>query len=146
MISNIRRRLIAEDTGSAALFFAVLAPALLVICGLVVDGGGKIWAKQRASTAASEAARAGGQAIVGSTAIRGQTPTIDSAAAVSAARNYLRAAGVTGTATITGGQTLTVTATASHQPLFLSMIGIGEMTVNSSSSARLARGIRTEGN
>ena len=145
MIIAIRSRL-SEDRGSILLFVAVLVPALLVMCGLVVDGGGKIWAKQRASSAASEAARAGGQAIVGPDAVRGLTPTIDSSAAVAAARKYLRAAGVQGTATITGRQTLTVTATATHKPLFLSMIGIGEMTVTSSSSARLASGIRNEGN
>lgn len=145
MTHKLRTRL-KDDTGSVSAMVAAFAIALFAVIGLVVDGGGKIWAKQRAATAASEAARAGGQAIVGPSAMRGLTPTIDTQAAVQAARKYLTASDVQGTVAITGGQTLTVTTRATHKPIILGLIGIGEMSVEETSSARLARGIRTEGN
>lgn len=45
------------DRGSSAVFFAVLAPMLLALAGLVIDGGSAIVNKQRAADVALEAAR-----------------------------------------------------------------------------------------
>jgi Putative Flp pilus-assembly TadE/G-like len=47
------------DRGSAALFVAVFAPAIIFMAGLVIDGGAALEAKQRASDIAEQAARAG---------------------------------------------------------------------------------------
>ena len=68
MLSPLRSRLRDDDRGSLSLFVVVVFVALLVTIGLVVDGGGKIRALQRADAVAAQAARAGGQAIVASTA------------------------------------------------------------------------------
>jgi Putative Flp pilus-assembly TadE/G-like len=49
----------AAERGSAALFVAVFAPAMIFMAGLVIDGGATLEAKQRASDIAEQAARAG---------------------------------------------------------------------------------------
>ena len=52
---RFRRR---ADRGSAALFVAIFAPAMIFMAGLVIDGGAALEAKQRASDIAEQAARA----------------------------------------------------------------------------------------
>jgi uncharacterized membrane protein len=48
----------SRDRGSAALFVAIFAPAMIFMAGLVIDGGAGLEAKQRASDIAEQAARA----------------------------------------------------------------------------------------
>jgi len=52
------RRRLRGDRGSAALFVAVFAPAMIFMAGLVIDGGGALEANQRAADIAEQAARA----------------------------------------------------------------------------------------
>jgi len=49
-----------RDNGSAALFVAVFAPAMIFMAGLVIDGGSALEARQRAADIAEQAARAAG--------------------------------------------------------------------------------------
>lgn len=128
-----------SERGSISLFAVVVTVGLIVVIGLVVDGGGKIHAQQRAQTAAREAARAGGQAIVAGTAIRGQGAVVDTGAARTAAQNYLAVAGVAGTVSIQGGNTVVVRTSESYQPTFLSIVGIGTQTVTGSAEAQIMR-------
>lgn len=128
-----------SDRGSISLFAVVITVGLIVVIGLVVDGGGKIHAQQRAQTAAREAARAGGQAIVAGTAIRGQGAVVDTSAARTAAQNYLTAAGVAGTVSIQGGNTVVVRTSETYQPTFLSIVGVGTQTVTGQSDAEIMR-------
>jgi hypothetical protein len=46
------------ERGSAALFVAIFAPAMIFMAGLVIDGGSALEARQRASDTAEQAARA----------------------------------------------------------------------------------------
>ncbi len=46
------------ERGSAALFVAIFAPAMIFMAGLVIDGGAALEAKQRAADIAEQAARA----------------------------------------------------------------------------------------
>ena len=62
--------------GSVTVFFAVAAIGLFAMVGLVVDGGTKVKAIQRADRVAAEAARAAGQAIDVPTAIVGDVPVV----------------------------------------------------------------------
>lgn len=128
-----------SDRGSLSLFAVVVTVGLIVVIGLVVDGGGKIHAQQRAQTAAREAARAGGQAIVAGTAIRGQGAVVDTSAARTAAQNYLTAAAVAGTVSIQGGNTVVVRTSETYQPTFLSIVGVGTQTVTGQSEAEIMR-------
>src|SRR5205085_1710451 len=61
----VTRRWRPDEGGSIALFFAVLFPALLVLAGLVADGGMALAAKAKASSDAREAARAGAERGLG---------------------------------------------------------------------------------
>jgi hypothetical protein len=55
-VEAVRRE---AERGSAALFVAIFAPAMIFMAGLVIDGGARLEAKQRASDIAEQAARAG---------------------------------------------------------------------------------------
>jgi len=126
-----------RDDGAYAIFAAVIALALLIAVGLVVDGSGKAAAGQRASAAAQEAARAAGQAINVGESVQGRPATVDTPAAATAARRYLSTAGVQGTVTITSPTTLSITTSTTYQPVFLSIIGVGTLTGTGSATATL---------
>lgn len=57
----MRRR--RDDSGTLSIYVAFLAPAILALASLVIDGGGALVAKQRAADQAEQAARAGANAI-----------------------------------------------------------------------------------
>ncbi|WP_245934255.1 pilus assembly protein TadG-related protein [Branchiibius hedensis] len=128
-----------RDRGSVSIFMASAAFVMIVLVGLAVDLGGQVAAQQRARDVAAQAARSGGEQVLGGPAVNGQGAQIDTAAAASAARSYLSTAGVSGTATIQGNDTLVVTTSANYQTKFLSIIGIGSLHVTGHSSARLIR-------
>lgn len=138
-----RRRRPAGQDGSVSLFLVVAVLALFIAVGLVVDGGQKLRATQRADDAAAEAARAGVQSVQPGNTVRGQAPRVNTAAAISAARDYLAAAGVAGSVSVTGGRVQVSTST-SFTPSFLSLIGLGTQTVTGHADARLARGVEQE--
>ncbi|MCL7455971.1 pilus assembly protein [Micromonospora sp. MSM11] len=119
-------RRLGDDDGRVTIWFAVLTPALLALIGLVVDGGAKVRAYQRADNIAAEAARAGGQAIKAGQAIDGGTKEIDPSVAATAVQAYLDDLdGVTGTVTVDGAQQLTVTVTVTYNPILLDLFGGG---------------------
>ena len=131
-----------SDAGSVTLFLAITVSGLLVLLGLVVDGGAKIRAVQHADAVAADAARAGGQAINVPAAITGAAPTVDARAAVAAANATLRRAGVTGTVGVTdAGQSLDVEVTTTTRTIFLGLIGITTMTVHGHAHVTLVRGV-----
>lgn len=108
--------------GGAALIMVALIPALLIAFGLVVDGGAKSGALDRANRIAMEAARAGAQAVSGPGAI-------SAAAARAAADNYLSAEGLTGSVSLSGTR-VQVSVTWDQPTKVLSIIGIDDMTVH----------------
>ena len=112
----------AGSGGGMSLILLTCAVALILVLGLVVDGGAKARAIDHAGAIASEAARAAAGTITPGAA------AIDPVAAQRAARDYLAAAGASGTVNITGA-TVTVTATLHTKAVFLSLIGIDGFTV-----------------
>lgn len=136
----------ADERGSIAPFFAIATLALMVMIGLVVDGGGKVRALQQADAVAGEAARAGGQAIVASTAVRGQGAVADPVKARQAAQAYLAAADVSGTVSIINGTSLRVETTIDYQPVFLDLIGVGTLTSTGTAEVRLVEVLNGEVN
>jgi Putative Flp pilus-assembly TadE/G-like len=54
-LGELRRE---AQRGSAALFIAMFAPAMIFMAGLVIDGGSALEARQRAADTAEQAARA----------------------------------------------------------------------------------------
>lgn len=130
------------EAGSVTVFFAVSMLGLLILIGLVTDGGARLRATQRADAFAAEAARAGGQALDLPDAVGGNDNRVDRAAAIRAARAYLRAAGETGTVIVSADRThLVVTVTDSAPTVFLGLIGINHLSVTGSAQAELVDGI-----
>ncbi|WP_329046802.1 MULTISPECIES: TadE/TadG family type IV pilus assembly protein [unclassified Streptomyces] len=134
----IARRRTGDDRGSMSLFFALSCVAVLMVMGLLVDGGGALNAANRSTSLAQEAARTAGQQIDPAQAIEGTAITIDPAAAVGAAQDYLAAAGVQGDVqVIDGGQTLTITVTDTYSTYFAQFVGKGTITVSGTAQAHL---------
>ncbi|MEV3998965.1 TadE/TadG family type IV pilus assembly protein [Streptomyces halstedii] len=127
-----------DDRGSMSLFFALATIGILMVMGLLVDGGGALNAANRSTSLAQEAARTAGQQLDPAQAVEGTAITIDPGAAIGAAQDYLAAAGVQGNAQITdGGQTLTVTVTDTYRTYFAQFIGKGTITVTGTATAHL---------
>ena len=139
----MNRRRPGDQDGSVSLLLVVAVFGLLIAVGLVVDGGQKIRSSQRADDVAAEAARAAVQSIDPGTTIRGQRPRVDERSARTAAQDYLRRAGVSGSVTVGDGR-VQVRTSSTFTPSFLSIIGLGAQTVTGQASARLARGVAQE--
>ncbi|KUN58228.1 TadE/TadG family type IV pilus assembly protein [Streptomyces griseorubiginosus] len=137
-----------DDAGGITVFVAVCVIALIGIIGVAVDGGSKMRATERADYVAGEAARAGGQAIDPAEAINGTAIVVDPQDATVAAQAYLRSADATGTVSVSGdGKTLTVNVTSSYDTKFLSVVGIGSLSVTGHGQATLLHGVTApEGN
>ena len=131
-----------SEAGSATIFLLAIIPVVVILLGLVYDGGEAYTAHTRALNLAEQAARTGAQEVQGSTAIRGEELRFDLNAAKAAAQDYLRAAGVEGTVTVVDGDTLIVRTTDTYDSKFLGIIGLDSMNVTGEASARL---IRTQG-
>ncbi len=127
------------ERGSISIWVVTATIVMVTLVGLAVDLGGQVHAQQRAHDVAAQAARAGGQQVEAAPAVEGRYVALDTAAARRAAEQYLAAAGVEGTVSITGGTTLVVRVTDIYEPTFLSMVGVGDLTVTGDASARLIR-------
>ncbi|WP_327249896.1 pilus assembly protein TadG-related protein [Streptomyces sp. NBC_01320] len=121
-----------------SIFFALSALAILMVMGLLVDGGGALNAGNRATSLAQEAARTAGQQLDPAQAIEGTAITIDPDAAVGAAQDYLAAVNVQGDVQITnGGQTLTVTVRDTYTTRFATFVGMSTINVTGTAQAHL---------
>jgi Flp pilus assembly protein TadG len=132
-------RIRKDEHGSVTLWIALASFVMMALVGLAVDLGGQVHAQQRAHDLAAQAARTGGEQVQAAPAIQGRYARIDTEAARVAAQNYLDAAGVDGTVSITGGDTIHVTVTDSYDPRFLPLLGIKQLNVTGTASARLVR-------
>jgi len=132
-----------DERGAISLFVIVITVALLAAIGLVVDGGGKIRALERADEAAREAARAGSQMLDVPAAVRGERVEVDPGAGGRAARAYLAATGVQGTVSVSGGL-VTVSTRVEYRPVFLGLVGVGPVAVTGEASARPVMGSEEE--
>jgi Flp pilus assembly protein TadG len=137
------RRLRGED-GQVVPFFLVLAPVLLVLGGLVFDGGQVLTARREANNLARQAARAAVQEV-DVNSIRAGTPALDPAAAEDRARRYLAERGVTPVTVVVTTDHVAVTISIDQRTPLLALIGVSHRTVTATGSARPARGVTTEG-
>jgi Flp pilus assembly protein TadG len=130
-----------QDTGSLTLLLAFLMVSLLILAGLVIDGGRKLNQSANAYAIAQEAARAGAGMVNRSAAYRSGTFSVDEGQALAAARAYLSSAGYTGSVSSDGTQKIRVTVTVTGRTLVLSLIGIDLMTSTGSAVASLVTGV-----
>jgi hypothetical protein len=131
-----RLRARPERGASVSVLTAGLLVSAAMFLGLVVDGGAKATAGNRADATAQEAARAGVQA--GSTVDGGGT--VDVARGVAAAQSYLSAAGEAGSVSTQGADGIHVSVTITEPTTVLSMIGIGSVSSTGSADARIIYG------
>jgi len=115
--------------------------ALIVMAGLVFDGGGILAAHREADAEAEGAARAAAEQISGH-ALHTGALAIDLSAAQSAAEAYLAPYRHTGTVTV-AGDTVTVTVTFTVPMQVLSVAGIGSKTVSGTGTASALEGTNT---
>ena len=121
-----------RDRGSITLWVAATFMAIVAVAGLVVDGGARIRAGERADLVAGEAARAASFA-------NGPDDTARTAAAATAARGILTRSGLTGNVTVTGpGQVAIAVQADATGP-----ISGHTYTVTRNAQAQVLLGIRT---
>ena len=116
---NVRNR------GSLSAIVVCLVMATMSLAGLAYDGGRVVSTYMEMSDAAQDAARLGGQQIVG---IREGNPRIDEDLATSAMRVYLAARGLTGSFDIQGTRATVVVSTKVPMRI-LGIIGVGERMI-----------------
>jgi Flp pilus assembly protein TadG len=127
-----------RDQGQVTAFVATMLLALFVMAGLVIDGGYALAARRRAVDEASEAARAGAQALAVEDYRATGVLRLDPAAAVAAAQTFLVPTGHPGDVTVADDR-VRVQVTVVQPTALLRMIGIGELTVTGRAEARSVR-------
>jgi Flp pilus assembly protein TadG len=135
-----------DDRGAATVFVVTFAIVLLVLAGLVVDGGLAINARQRVADDVEQAARAGSQHIDLNTLRGSGLVRIDAPAARLAAARFLQARGYPrgGIRIQATDQQVTASATIKQPTALLSLIFIDDFTITASGTARPAVGITRE--
>lgn len=121
-----------RDRGAITVWVAATFMAIIAVAGLVVDGGAKIRAGERADLVAGEAARAASYAT-------GPDNTPRTSAAAAAARTVLSRSGLTGNVTVTGPGRIDIAVQATAT----GPISGATYTVTRSAEAQLLLGVRT---
>lgn len=119
-------------SGVLSIILLLLVPVIILICGLVVDGGRKAAAAQEAQIVAAGAARAGADAAA-TTRLGGHA---DLARGIRVANTYLAGAPeVDGTVGVTPDGRLVVTTWSTRPTLYLSVLGLDQVTGHGYSTA-----------
>ncbi|MFI0411851.1 pilus assembly protein TadG-related protein [Actinomadura sp. 3N508] len=125
-----------------SIFAIITTLVVLVFFGAVVDFGQKLQARQEATTAAQEAARAGaGRVDLDRAYTRGEF-VVDRSSAVHAVRAYLRSSGYTGTVTASGTHAIRVHVTIIRPAIFLPIIGVTRLRADAIATANLTTGVQ----
>lgn len=123
-----------DESGLITAMAVILAGALFVLAGVVVDGGRAIASHEQATAEAEQAARAGADALAPGS-LRGGDLRPSPLAAVAAAQAYMAQAGHPGTATVNGDVVAAHVAPFSVPTTFLGLIGLHAFTVSGTGSA-----------
>jgi hypothetical protein len=138
-----------SEAGQVTAFVVIFLAALFAFAGLVLDGGLTLAARLHAIDEAQAAARAGAQALDTSTYRATGTVALDPAAAITAAEDYLAAAGGASQVSVSqvsvSGNQVSVTVQLVQRMQLLSIVGINQLTVTGTGVARLERGVTSAG-
>ncbi|HEX6469072.1 MAG TPA: pilus assembly protein TadG-related protein [Streptosporangiaceae bacterium] len=133
----------AKDRGTFSLFTAIFAVFVIMLAGLVVDGGLAIHARERAADIAEQAARAGADDIdLGALRATGE-PSVDTATACEKARDLAAsyADQISSWTCDPSPEQVSVRITIQVEPQLLDIIpGLGPFTMTSTATARPERG------
>lgn len=140
MNTKVAARRLREESGQVTPFVVVFVAALMLMAGLVIDGGLALAAKVRAIDEAQAAARAGAQALDLRAYRTSDTVVLDPARAAAAARSYLSSTGDSGQVRVSG-DTVFVTVTIAQPTQILGLAGLHALTVTGSGTATAVRGV-----
>ncbi|WP_021599817.1 TadE/TadG family type IV pilus assembly protein [Actinomadura welshii] len=138
-----RARPHSRDRGTIAMYTVLFTPIVLLLAGLLVDGGLAIHARQRAADVAEQAARAGANQIDTAALRETGRPVLDPGRARAAACDLLASSGerVTAAQCDADEQAVAVTVRISVRPQLLGIIpGFGDFQMTSSATARPVTG------
>lgn len=128
------------ERGSVTVWMVLIVMVLTMVIGIAVDLSGQVNAKRRAGDVAAQVARAAGQQISPDAYLAdGRSVELAVAKAKASAVDYIEAAGMTGSARVESGTELVVQTETTYRPIFLSAVGIGDLTVTGSASIRVVR-------
>jgi Flp pilus assembly protein TadG len=135
-LHRLRGRLAAPqgDAGVIPVTMLILGMIVILFAAALLGGGTLFAARSHGYDLAESAARAGAQQLDTAAYRNDGVLRLDPARAAQAAKQFLAAAGATGTVQVTQAQ-ITVTATSRQATPMLAPFGIGEVTVTSSASA-----------
>jgi Flp pilus assembly protein TadG len=130
-----------DERGSVTVFMVIIFSSLILLAGLVLDGGYTLAAKMRAISAADGAARAGAQAIHGTTYRDKGEVVFDTSAATAAGDAYLQESGIEGTTTIENG-VIVVRTKVPQSMAILGLAGVGPFELTGEGRSRLIQGVK----
>lgn len=128
-----------RERGSVTLFVVLLTPAILILAGLVVDGGALLRAKQDADAVADAAARAGAQALDESQYRDSGDLALDQDQVHQDVIDYLESTEYEGTVRVVGNL-VEVTVQRDEPLVFLRLAGASAVTIEGHGTARAAHG------
>ena len=123
-----------RDDGSVTVFVAVLMVALMILVGLVGDGGAAMNAEIRAIHESAEAARIGARALDVPAFHRTGARVVNPDAARTAVQRYLASTGDTGTV-VADQNTVKVDVIARHSTWLLGLVGVRSIAVGANATA-----------
>lgn len=130
------------DAGAVSAFVAVIAMAVVLVAGLVHDGGRLLAARRQADDIAANAARVGAQQL-DEHRLRLGDAVVDPVEASQAVTAYLASTPATGSTRI-AVDTVAVEVELRVTPGLLAIAGVGAQTITATRQARAVRGV-TEG-
>ena len=125
-----------RQRGSISALVVCLVMGALSLTGLAFDGGQVVAEYMEISDAAQNAARLGGQQVVG---IREGNPRVDPAASAASMTSYLSARGMRGSFSITDG-VVTVRVQRRVPMRILGLFGVGDRMVIANRTAEVVSG------
>lgn len=131
------------EGGSVSLLTLVFGGVILLLVGLVYDGGQILTARQQAYAAASEASRAGAQALTPNLRA-GTTVDVNPAVATQAATLYLDPLGYQPIVTINGAAVTVTAATTVDLGVLGRLLNLPTATVTATATSHAERGVRKE--
>lgn len=129
----------AGDTGAISAFVAIVAVAVVLVAGLVHDGGRLLAARRQADDIAGNAARIGAQQL-DEHRLRLGDAVVEPIDADDAVATYLASTPATGAARI-AADTVTVAVELRVSPGLLAIAGVEAQTVEATRRARAVRGV-----
>jgi Flp pilus assembly protein TadG len=130
-----------SERGSVTVFLTIIFFALVLLAGLVFDGGYALAAKMHAISAADGAARAGAQAMQNNVYREKGDVQFDALAATNAGNAYLEASGVSGTVEVQDGVVIAHTQVPQSMAI-LGLVGVGPFNLTGEGRSRLIQGVR----